>query len=92
MNEKSSVHAENLPASVSVADLSSAAGGPRVVATGKPDAERAAEIRENVMATLSTVCNVMTEAYKDKFRVAFQLGTDAFGRTIVTQLDVLKTF
>jgi hypothetical protein len=61
------------------------------ITPGKTDAERAAEIREQMLSALSSVIDVMNDAREHGLRVGFQLsGADPFGRHHVQTLEVLK--
>lgn len=62
----------------------------RSIETGPTDAQLGEQYREEMRQALTYVCNVMTRANRDKIGVAYSLGNDAFGQTIISQLVISK--
>lgn len=60
--------------------------------TNTPDAERAAQIRANVIKALEPVLAELDDAKKDGFTVQFTLGADALGRNVIQALRLSKEF
>lgn len=54
------------------------------------DEEKAARIREQIKGPLEVLCNILTEARKEKIEVGFNIATDPTGRSFVQILKLTK--
>ena len=62
------------------------------LATTKPEAEIAAEMKKRITAKLEELCGILNEATDAGFHVAYGTGSSPMGRQIVTQVVVMKHF
>lgn len=72
--------------------MNDAAPNLSVVATGKTDAERAAILKERVLAKLYEVIAAMDDAATEGFRVQFNIGSNTLGRNHIDRLVLTKEF
>jgi hypothetical protein len=64
---------------------------PKLVTT-KPDAERAAEIKVEVIEKLKPVIETLTQAHSEGFQVQFSLAPNSFNQIVLQTLTVSKQF
>lgn len=58
----------------------------------KPDAERAKEIKIEIIEKLKPVLESLTQAHSEGFTVSFNLAPNSFNQIILQQLIVSKIF
>lgn len=63
----------------------------RIVPT-KSDAERAREIKEDIIEKLKPVLESLTQAHSEGFKVNFHLGPNSFNQVILQTLIVSREF
>jgi hypothetical protein len=54
------------------------------------DAERAKQIRAELVPALEAVCEIITRARREGINVQFQLGPDGYGQQKIGMLDLFK--
>jgi hypothetical protein len=60
------------------------------IAPAPTDAQLGEQYRQEMRNALTHVCSIMTRANRDKIGVAYSLGVDAFGQSIISQLVISK--
>lgn len=63
-----------------------------VLSQVKGDKEIADELRKKFFEALTPVCQLLGEASDVGFEVGFGFGKDAFGRTIIQHINLLKKY
>lgn len=58
----------------------------------KGDREIAEELRKKFFEALTPVCELLGEASEVGFEIGFGFGKDAFGRTIIQHINLMKKY
>ena len=64
----------------------------RVISSIKGDKEIADELRKRFFNALEPVCELIAEAEKNGFEVGFAFGKNAFGKTQIATINLLKKY
>lgn len=65
---------------------------PIQLVTSKSDKEKAEEHRANIIQSSQAFLEALTEASNDGFVAQVTFGPDAFGKTVITQFNLMKMF
>jgi len=60
--------------------------------TTRPDSEAAADFRRRIQEALAPILDIMNEAARENFVVGFNVGRDAVGRCVVTDVTVARHY